>query len=479
MKKTDLPEGWIECSMGDLCQPISKTDPRRWSNPQEFIYFDIGGIDNKLHRIAEPSRVASSTAASRARQVVRPGDVLFSTVRTYLENIAFVPSVTDDLALIASTGFCVLRAAEGVDSRFLYYRCLAADLLSAMTALQQGTNYPAIRDPDLLGFKIEVPGSNEQRRIADELERRLSHVDAAVAGLRSALHRVQFARQSIRSAAVTGAQSNAPGSESLSKLLDASGVSYEHVTDRPGWIMTQLGKVARVGSGSTPKRGDRRYWENGTIPWVTSGQVNQGMIHAPAAFITQEALNETSVRIWPAGTLLLAMYGEGKTRGKCAELAINSTCNQACAAIYLENELSVLQPFIKLALQAHYEENRRLGGGGVQENLNLGLVKEMLLVLPDLDLQARLVAEAERRLSLIDAAERAIAANLTKAEQLRRSLLATALDGQLVPQDPDDEPAQQLLERIRERRAAQATAETATKATPCRSTRTKKKEPSA
>jgi type I restriction enzyme S subunit len=315
-------------------------------------------------------------------------------------------------------------------------------------------------------------------RIVDELERRLSHVDAAAAGLRSALKRVHLARQSVRIAATSGALVEALSSDSLSKLLDEKGIPYERVTGRPGWIITRLGKVARVGSGSTPKRGDKRYWENGTIPWVTSGQVNQEMIHVPAALITQAALDETSVKIWPAGTLLLAMYGEGKTRGKCAELAINSTCNQACAAIYLENDLSDLQPFIKLSLQSRYEENRGLGGGGVQENLNLGLVKEMPLVLPDFEVQAKLVAEAERRLSLIDVAEWTIVANITKTEQLRRSVLAAAFDGQLVSQDPNDEPAERLIESIRERRAKQTTAKTDDEATTRSSTKTRKKEPS-
>ena len=99
------------------------------------------------------------------------------------------------------------------------------------------------------------------------------------------------------------------------------------------WPTRKIGELARVGSGATPRRSEARFWSGGTIPWVASGAVNKRAISSPSGLITEEALAETSVKLWPIGTVLVAMYGEGKTRGKAALLQIESTCNQACAAI--------------------------------------------------------------------------------------------------------------------------------------------------
>ena len=91
---------------------------------------------------------------------------------------------------------------------------------------------------------------------------------------------------------------------------------------------------------------------------------------------------ETAVKLWPVGTLLVAMYGEGKTRGHCSELKISATTNQACAAIVMFEEFKERQPWIKLVLESSYERTRNLASGGVQPNLSLGLIKDLRIPLP-------------------------------------------------------------------------------------------------
>ena len=195
-----------------------------------------------------------------------------------------------------------------------------------------------------------------------------------------------------------------------------------------------------------------RYWSGGTIPWVTSGAVNERAIRSASGLITEEALAETGVKLWPVGTVLVAMYGEGKTRGKAALLQIESTCNQACAAIDYDRSL-VSGHYLLTYLNSQYEASRRLAYGGVQPNLNLGLIKDMEIPLPSLEIQRSVARRAE---DIVLGSEQ-LSATCTMARHhvtaLRRSILAAAFSGQLVLQDRNDEPASVLLDRIAASRA--------------------------
>ena len=121
-----LPENWVWTTIGKITKKIEKTSP--WETPdQEFSYLDISGIDNKRNVVIEAKSYLGKNAPSRARQVVQEHDVLFSTVRTYLKNVALVPKQYD--GQVASTGFSILRAVEGVEYKYLFYFVLSRDFL--------------------------------------------------------------------------------------------------------------------------------------------------------------------------------------------------------------------------------------------------------------------------------------------------------------------------------------------------------------
>ena len=196
-----------------------------------------------------------------------------------------------------------------------------------------------------------------------------------------------------------------------------------------GWCWCRLGDIARVGSGATPRRSTREYW-GGDIPWVTSGQLNHPYVDAPSEYITAKALAETAVKIWPKGTLLVAMYGEGRTRGHCSELRIDATTNQACAALALHEPFLVVKEFLKINLEATYEANRRAASGGVQPNLSLGYFANLLVPFPPLDVQMAILDEADRLKSICDAVLAAIHFTAAKADRLRDAILAAAFRGE-------------------------------------------------
>jgi type I restriction enzyme S subunit len=154
------------------------------------------------------------------------------------------------------------------------------------------------------------------------------------------------------------------------------------------------------------------------------------------------------------------MYGEGKTRGMCSELQIESTTNQALAAIQSAREV---KSYLKIFLAKNYQDLRRMASGGVQPNLNLGLVRVIALPIPPTDEQETIVEAVEDQLSVIEHLEAYLYAKLKGAQALRQSILRHAFNGQLVPQDHNDEPASELLKRIADERKQRALASANTK----------------
>ena len=211
------------------------------------------------------------------------------------------------------------------------------------------------------------------------------------------------------------------------------------------WIACKLEDIAYIGTGATPDTRNNDYY-NGNIPWVSSSCTKYDYIDTPTSYITQKAIDETNCRIYPKGTLIMAMYGEGKTRGQISELKIDAAINQACAAIVPYN-LSTPQ-YIKLYLKRSYLHIREQAEGGTQPNLNLSKIAQYDISLPPLSEQNRIVNAVERWFTLIDELESNEGDLLKAIDKAKSKILDLAIHGKLVPQDPNDEPAIELLKRI-------------------------------
>ena len=228
-----------------------------------------------------------------------------------------------------------------------------------------------------------------------------------------------------------------------------------------GWAWSAIGQCFEVYVGATPRRAREDFW-NGEVPWVSSGEVSFNRITATRESITFEGLKNTSTDLHPAGTVLLGMIGEGRTRGQVSILDIPACNSQNSAAIRV-SEAGTSPEFVFYFLWSQYQETRQIGSGNNQPALNKSRVQEILFPLPALAEQRRIVAEVERRLSVVQQAEATVEASLARAERLRQSILKQAFSGKLVPQDPGDEPASALLERIRAEREAEAQASASVK----------------
>ncbi|MBP5451015.1 MAG: restriction endonuclease subunit S [Treponema sp.] len=154
----------------------------------------------------------------------------------------------------------------------------------------------------------------------------------------------------------------------------------------------KLETLCMVGSGGTPDRSNDSYYKDGNIPWVKTTEVVDEYISDTEEKITQKGLENSSAKLYEKGSLIIAMYGQGKTRGRTAKLNIAASTNQACAVLYDINNNLVLTDYLWFYFQNEYDRIRDLAYGNNQPNLNAGMIKEYPIVLPPLEVQIEMVA---------------------------------------------------------------------------------------
>ena len=169
-----------------------------------------------------------------------------------------------------------------------------------------------------------------------------------------------------------------------------------------GWEWCRIGEFSKVGTGATPSRTNPDYWSPREINWVSSGDTSQPFIEGTTEKISAKAVMETNVSVYPPGTLIVAMYGQGKTRGQVTELRVSAGTNQACAAIQFYEENSAYKAFVKLHFEKSYDEIRSSAAGGAQPNLNVGKIAAGVLPVPPLEEQKRIVTKVEELTTLCD-----------------------------------------------------------------------------
>ncbi|WP_273429741.1 restriction endonuclease subunit S [Chitinibacter tainanensis] len=188
------------------------------------------------------------------------------------------------------------------------------------------------------------------------------------------------------------------------------------------WKLSTLDEIAKISSGGTPSRQTPEYW-GGDVPWVTTAEVQFGTILDTAEKITVEGLNNSSAKLFPVDTILMAMYGQGKTRGQVAKLGIEASTNQACAAILL-NEGHHVEYYFQF-LMSRYEHIREMSNSGGQENLSGGIVKSIQVPVPPLPEQKKIA----QILSTWDQAIATTERLLDLARQQKKALMQQLLTG--------------------------------------------------
>lgn len=177
--------------------------------------------------------------------------------------------------------------------------------------------------------------------------------------------------------------------------------------------------IADVSSGNTPSRRKSEYW-NGSIPWITTGELESGYVTASKECVTEKALKETALKLYHKGTVLIAMYGQGKTRGTAAVLGIEATVNQACAALTVH---SGCPKFLFYQLQNSYHSIRKLSNTGNQENLNAEIIKNFKIPWPDELEQQKIATILSTQDKVIELKEKLLVQKQQQKKYLMQQLL--------------------------------------------------------
>jgi len=493
---TELPEGWANCDIGDVLDYVEMTGMDE--QDREIWYVDISSIDNQTNRIQAPKRMNLAQAPSRARQKIRSRDVLFSTVRPYLRKVAAVDQELD--GEIASTGFAVLRATKGVEPRYLFYKCISHDFVSALTGEQYGVSYPAVKEEQVRAQPLELPPSDEQRRIVERIEALFDEIDRGVESLRATKDAIGLYRLSLLKSAFEGhltadwRAANPDKIESpdalLARIREERKARYEAAFDEWERDVARWRKGGQKGrKPAKPRRSDELDFLHTSdhLPWPSTRV--QGLLSAPLVngrSVKDKAGGFPVLRLTALknGKIDLLEFKEGNwsradaepflvefddifvARGNGSKKLVGVAGRvqsdptpvaypDTMIRVRLDRKAVRTDFFLLLwnswTMRQQIERAARTTAGIYKINQNH--ISGFVLPLPCLAEQAEIAYLLGVRFEAIDRLESEIDTSLARAEALRQSILKKAFAGELVPQDPVDEPAAALLARIRSGRS--------------------------
>ena len=317
-------------------------------------------------------------------------DGIFSKLPVIIfDDFTTVSKYVDFPFKVKSSAMKILKAKEGVaDNRFMFYLLQTLNL-----DCEQHKRYWISK---FAPFQIPLPPLPIQKRIAEILDA----ADALKRKDQALLKKYDELAQAI--------------------FIDMFG---DPVKNEKGWEVKTIGSLTSVGSGGTPSRQEPSYFE-GEIPWVKTTEVNGEMINSTEETISQSGLKNSSCKIYPKYSVLIAMYGQGKTRGQVGILGVEATTNQACAVISPCKSLNPI--FLFNYLKLSYKELRSLGRGGNQENLNKGIIEDFHVIVPPMKTQTKFNGLIDNiKHQQIKAAE-------GKSNSLFQALIQKAFKGELV-----------------------------------------------
>ena len=423
----DLPEEWKWVRLQSIVYNRGQMIPNT-----TFAYIDIGSIDNTKQQLSEQDNVISpEQAPSRARRIVDYGDILYSTVRPYLHNMCIINRVFSHMP-IASTGFAAMTCHAGVYNKYLFYylQSPSFDAYANNTENAKGVAYPAINDDRLYRALIALPPLTEQKRIVAKIEELLPYIDRyeqAWSRLEDFNQRFPVDMQkSILQMAIQGKlveqrPEEGTGEELYQKiqqekqrLIKAGTIKKEkplpEITedeipfDIPeGWKWYRIGELFNIVNGFTPLKSNLEFWTDGDIPWFTIDDVHrQGrFISSTEKFITRKALSKNTERIVPADTVLLCCTA---SVGEYAYTQIPLTTNQQFNAFVVkEHYKNAVYPLYVFEFAKTLKSSLIDRAGKTTFNfVSVGKLSNMLIPLPPLAEQKRIVAKLEEILPLCD-----------------------------------------------------------------------------
>ena len=389
----ELPKGWKWTTLGEIGEITTGNTPSKdnkeyyGGNIPFFKPTDLEqGIDTKFS-----NDKLSQLGFESSRKL--PANTVLVTC---------IGATIGKTGLISVEGSCnqqinAIVPTKSIIPYFLYYACVSEYMQNEIKSNASATTLPILNKGNFSKIAFPLPPLEEQKRIVSEIERWMLFVNVVESGKSDLQKIIIQAKSKILDLAIHGKLvPQDPNDEPASELLKRINPKAEITCDNPqygklpkGWCETLLGNIGNWQSGATPSRLRKDYY-NGDIPWLKTGDLNDSVIKSIPETITRKALKETSVKLNPTGSVLIAMYGA--TIGKIGILALPATTNQACCACvdYMCDKM-----FLFYFLLANRKRFVAMGGGGAQPNISKEKITNTHIPLPPLSEQHRIVAKIE------------------------------------------------------------------------------------
>lgn len=432
---SELPDSWVTAPLGDLLSTIVGGGTPSKANPEYFQgsipFMTVKDMHERF--IADTQDHITEQALESSASTLIPADTLVVASRMSLGKVA-----RPQIPVAINQDLKALFLHEGIDKTYIEYAWRAKE--SQIQAMGTGTTVKGIRLEDIRGLEIPVAPSTEQTRIADQLDKLLARIHSCNDRLDAIPALLKRFRQAVLAAATTGDLTEEDRSE--------KGWLYP-------WASIPLGTLGELGRGKSkhrPRNDPKLY--GGEYPFVQTGDVAQsgGRITQHRQTYSEFGLQQS--KLWPAGTICITIAAN------IADTAVLTypACFPDSVVGFIADPSKCLGQFVKWSIDVIKDDLEAFAPATAQKNINLTVLNDISILCPSLDEQAEIVRRVEALFKLADCIEARYTAARTQAQRLSPLLLTKAFRGELVPQDPNDEPASVLLERIaaeREKAAAQ------------------------
>jgi type I restriction enzyme S subunit len=474
---TQLPAGWAWARLDDISEKAETVNPIDSPN-KEFLYLDITSIDNE-QRITNPKRILGKNAPSRARQLVRTGDIIFSTVRTYLRNIAYVNEPYD--GQIASTGFCVIRPYFPINSKFIFFIIQTDDFVNPLTKLQRGTHYPAVRNSDVFAQMIPLAPISEQNRIVSKITELFSQSEVAKESIGRIPTILKNFRQAMLDTAcngrLTASWRNNFGMKSSEQVVKGLEKERQRSYEVDCHELTSNSSARRLPAMEfrSIDRGVPDSWIGMTLesgctfiidcPHSTPKFTRDGqycidttcvepshILWSKARKVSNDDFKKRTTRMMPRENDLL--FSREGTIGTVVRVPPHAKICLGQRIMLFRFAPFILPGFAELLMQStkFIEQYRSLILGTSSPHLNIRDIRKLTIFVPDIKEQKEIIRRTDAIIELVNLIEEKCKMAKTQIDSLPQAIVAKAFRGELVPQKASEEPGSILLDRIRSER---------------------------
>lgn len=426
---------WKQYKLKDLID-INVSSVSKKDNLSCILYLDTGSVI--AGKIKELLEVSYNNAPSRAKRRVKNNSIVYSMVRPNQLHYGLIKNPSKNM--IVSTGFAVIDCyEERANSKFIYYWLTQSYITNFLQAIAENSTsaYPAIRPEDLENLEISLPPLDEQKRIAevlgafDDKIELLQKQNKTLEDMAKAIFKSWFVDFDVVKAKQRG-NSKADImreyhlSEELYDLFPSSFEGSSLGSIPTGWGISDLASLClRCQSGGTPSTKHMEYWENGTIDWFSTKELQDSFLLNSEKTINANGLNSSSAKLFPKGTIIMAIYAS-PTVGRLGILTKEATFNQAAIG-FIPNEEKISREYLFLMLKYRRDDLNNLANGAAQQNLSVGVVKAFNILIPNTTLNAvykRIVSPLFNKMKFN-------AKQIQTLTELRDSLLPRLISGKI------------------------------------------------